>query len=320
MTSPVFARSMRALAVAVDLEDELAGLPVPQAFAKLYELSDKQDVLARIAGYAQGQLHGLKIQLGMPGMDFKAMDLKPEVESFLFHSLAAAMAHRYTSNVPQVHHWVPYSYTVRFAHHKTKRACDVHALDFARSPEGLIGARSDRDFAHGKDEAGNGFYHLAVEQFFSRIEATSGSYFHGLAAPNSVPTAHGLVAHMAFFLAQAVRNPHPKSHSFARRDIEGIVEGLMAECGRLDRVFLTVRHSPARLAFTPYVPTRVHRSADGTETLYLPLSPSWALLASSRPLATGEGHRIVAGARLAVVKHARRTGGIVFGVTHKQAR
>ena len=309
-----FTRSLQSLALKLDLEHELADLTPGDSFARLHKLADRASVAAELRAFSAGEITRLRT-LAKSGVAHST-HINRFVEELLFAHLVGSMAYRYTGPKPKIHHWLPVAYVKHFARglNGKGRACSVYQLTW-ESGEGMERQVADSHFTHGVDATGSGFYHLAMENFFSRLEEGYGTEFQNQGVKTT--DMFSLISFAAFFVVQSVRNPHPE-HQFTLRTIEGTVTALGAQLEALPPVTARAVEAPKGkpMTFTPYVPPRLRVLADGSLVMVFGLSSKGALTLSTRPLSVAAAQAAVADARRSMIAHARRSQTAVFGVRH----
>jgi hypothetical protein len=319
-----FNRHFRALEAALDIEGELTDSP-SKNFEKLYKMSAERVFAGHLTDYAMSRLGYLRSSTSrLHNQPIENMDIRHLVADLIFHQLVHGVAHRYSKSAPKVHHWLPVSYTRHFTpgplpkKGERLRRCEVQTLSFIAAGSAIAGSVNDRHFAHGVDEDGNGFYHLSMEYFFCKIESGAAEARDKISDKRSGGNEGFLYAALAsFFIVQSVRNPHPDSKQFSIRTIAGVIEALIEALDMVPEVFVSAPKVQFRMAFTPYVPARVRKLTDGVRVLVFPLATSQAFTISDAPIARRKARTIALDSNVAVIKHARRTGSMIFGVTHK---
>lgn len=319
-----FNRHFRALEAALDIEGELTDSP-SKNFEKLHKMSSDRVFAGHLTDYAMSRLGLLRSSSSrLHNQPIENMDIRHLVTDLIFHQLVHGMSHRYVKSAPKVHHWLPVSYTRHFTpgplpkKGERLRRCEVQTLSFIADGSAIAGTVNDRHFAHGVDEDGNGFYHLSMEYFFCKIESAAAEARDKISDKKSGGNEGFLYAALAaFFIVQSVRNPHPDSKQFSIRTIAGVIDALIEALDTLPEVFVSAPTVQFRMAFTPYVPVRVRKLIDGTRVLVFPLATRQVFTISNSPVARRSVRKIAFASNLAVIKHARRTRSMIFGVTHK---
>jgi hypothetical protein len=319
-----FNRHFRALEAALDIEGELTDSP-SENFEKLHKMSGDRVFAGHLTDYAMARLGYLRSSSSrLHNQPIENMDIRHLVADLIFHQLVHGVAHRYSKGAPKVHHWLPVSYTRHFTpgplpkKGERLRRCEVQTLSFISDGSAIAGSVNDRHFAHGVDEDGHGFYHLSMEYFFCKIESGAAEARDKVSDKRSGGNEGYLYAALAsFFIVQSVRNPHPDSKQFSIRTIAGVIDALIAALDTIPKIFVSAPKVQFRMAFTPYVPARVRKLTDGILVLIFPLATSQAFTISDAPIARRKARTIAHDSNIAVIRHARRTGSMIFGVTHK---
>jgi hypothetical protein len=319
-----FNRHFRALEAALDIEGELTGTS-SEKFEQLHKLSNNKIFAGYLTDYAGAKLAYLRGSTSrLHNQAIENMNIADLVTDLIFHQLIHGVSYRYSKSEPKVHHWLPVSYTRHFTpgpkpkRGERLRRCDIQTLKFIHDGTAIAGTVNDRHFAHGVDEEGNGFYHLSVEYFFCRIEAGAAEARDKTSEKNAGGNESYLYAALAaFFIVQSVRNPHPDSKQFSIRTISGVIDALIEALDNLPKIFVSAPKTHFRMAFTPYVPTRIRKLADGNTVFAFPLASHQAFTIAEVPITRKTARVIAQHSNDAVIKHARRTGSTIFGVTHK---
>lgn len=319
-----FNRHFRALEAAMDIEGELTGT-ISENFEKLHEICQNRTFAGKLTDYATSRLAFLRNHtVRAHNQPIENMDISHLVADLIFHQLSAAVAHRYMRGAPKVHHWLPVSYTRHFTpgavpkKGERLRRCEIQALSFTNDGESIESTVNDRHFAHGVDADGKGFYHLNVEYFFCKIESSAAEAREKVSDKKSGGNEGFLYAALAsFFIVQSVRNPHPDSKQFSIRTIAGVIDALLEGLESIPKIFVSAPKMQGRMAFTPYVPTRVRKMADGNVVFAFPLASNQAFTISEVPIARKKARTLAHASNQAVIKHAKRSGTMIFGVGHK---
>lgn len=319
-----FNRHFRALEAAMDIEGELTGT-ISENFEKLHKISCNRIFSGHLIDYACSRLAFLRNSAGrLHNQPIENMDISDLVADLIFHQLVHGVAYRYPKASPKVHHWLPISYTRHFApgavpkKGERLRRCEIQTLRFIPDGSAIAGTVNDRHFAHGVDADGNGFYHLNVEYFFCKIESAAAEARDKISDKRSGGNEGFLYAALAsFFIVQSVRNPHPDSKQFSIRTIAGVIDALMEALENVPKIFVSAPKVGFRMAFTPYVPARIRKLVDGNRVLAFPLASNQAFTIADAPIGRKKARAIAHDSNHAVIKHAQRTGSMIFGVAHK---
>lgn len=319
-----FNRHFRALEAALDIEGQLTGT-ISENFEKLHEISHNRVFAGHLTDYSNSRLAFLRNStVRAHNQPIENMDIARLVADLVFHHLAGAVAHRYTRSSPKVHHWLPVSYTRHFTpgavpkKGERLRRCEIQALTFTHDGESIESTVNDRHFAHGVDADGKGFYHLNVEYFFCKIESSAAEAREKITDKKSGGNEGFLYSALAsFFIVQSVRNPHPDSKQFSIRTIAGVIDALMEALDSVPKIFVSAPRVQHRMAFTPYVPTRVRKMANGSVVFAFPMASNQVFTIASASLSRKKARAVAHASNSAVIKHARRTGSMIFGVGHK---
>lgn len=324
-----FRRHFRGLEAVLKIEGTLTEDTSTNFDILLQMCTADRDFAKRLSEYGGFRTQLLRNHCGDLHIRTKSkLEISTQVIDLIFHALVSSVGYRYPKiNVPKVHHWLPISYTRAFAITKApvpgsrKRSCSIQGLTFTHEGESIEKSVSDSHFAHGVDADGNGFYNLNAEYFFCKIESKFAESRQRAFHKDNRQKAKGKdifpnVCLTAFFIVQSVRNPHPDSAQFSIRSFNGVVEGLIAALEQVPTIYTMLASTNSRMAFTPYVPTRILRMTDGNRALIFPVGPHQALIVSDQQMIGRDVRKLAEGSNAAVISHARRNGSMVFGIGH----
>lgn len=321
-----FDRHFRSIEAALDIEGVLPG-DSAKNFELLHKLCSNPEKAAEIRAYGIARLHFIRSKAVTKGNEgTHEVELAKLVAEFIFHNLVVAVAYRYSDCEPKKHHWLPVSYTRVFSVQQPQKAgenrrrCSIRSITFTHDGEPIERSVNDLHFAHGVDSEGRGFYHLNMEHFFCRMESSMAEARDKGKRNKATGDLFPNVATAAFFVVQSVRNPHPSTKQFSLRTINGIVNGLMSAIDSLTEAYTHFVTTPVRMAFTPYVPTRILNCSDGTRAMTFPVGPNRAFIITNKIISSASARDIAIRGNRAVIQNARRTGTVIFGLNHKDLR
>lgn len=239
-------------------------------------------------------------------------DFMETLQRFLVIQLLVAATHRYGSNAPALHHWVPLCYLKNFTrglNASAQRSQVVPGLRFLTNGVVERVSVADSQFAHGSSVKEGGYYELKAEYFFSIIESAYSATISSRIAGKS--REMGKIYATAMLLVQAIRAP--RNGSFELRGFREIVDYLEILVDGLEGTHVYLQSSNEPLAFSTHVPTRSRRVKGGI-VAYFPLSSDIALLVSSRDLDVSERLEMIEKSQQATISYARRTGETIYGI------
>lgn len=298
-----FNQKLNALSAALDIT--LNGDTAAQRFQSLHTITRNKVMSSKVEAYARFIKDTLIANFAgiTEGDD---TNIKPHVQSMLFYTLVNGMAHIYPkNNYPKTHHWLPVTYMKPFGIKAYKGARAVVPATCFTSSGVLSVTVNDIEFAHNRDKG----YDLAIEAFFNQIET---AYTHFRHTHTDDPSA--VVAVAAFAISQSVRNPHPKA-GFIAKDIVGVVDALLDNLDKTERMFAHFINNNHRLPISPYTPMKIRQFADGNRAFMLPILPQTGfVLSSKKPLTQGQVRVVSDHYREGIMKDAQRNYGVVFGM------
>lgn len=317
-----FNRHFRALEAALNIENTLVA-DAATNIEQLYASCEDPIFANRVRSYGLTRLQFLRnCAVKTSSLEINEIDLSDYVIEYIFHNLIVATSWRYGKmDIPKKHHWLPVSYTRVFSISSPKtegvnsRRCNVKCISFSAEGDAIERNVNDLYFAHGCDSKGNGFYHLMMEYFFGRIESMQAEARDKRKKKTvNEDDIFPNVAIAAFFAVQSVRNPHPSTAQFSLRTISGIVNGLIKALEEIPEVYTNYIITQTKMAFTPFVPTRILNQSNGTRAMTFAMAPHRAFIITNRPVSREAAREIAFGSNRAVIRHARRSGSKIFGL------
>lgn len=283
---------------------------VPARFASINRLCSNREISSEVMAYSAyiNSLNKSRVSR------YTGSDLKEFVITNMFVSLARGMAGLLTGNDPKVHHWVPVAFLRGYEINDTVKPKKVRT----RIPAVVTNSHArdlnvfvdDAEFTHNVDSQNNGYYDMAIEFFFSKIESAFSMSKHKRACEYS---KYDLVTLATFFVAQSVRNPHP-SAGFTDGSINSIVYEIISNLNHFDEMHLSVTKMYAA-PFTPYMPTRVRRLVGGRSIICFPFDAN-SMLSMSNGIVSAQEVRVASEAHTRyIISSARKTNGIIYGLT-----
>lgn len=239
-------------------------------------------------------------------------DFLESLQRFLAIQLLVAATHRYGSNAPALHHWIPLCYLKNFTrglNEGGQRSQVVPGLRFLVNGVVERIKVADSRFAHTEAAKTGGYYELKAEYFFSIVEGAYSSTISSRLAGKS--REMGKIYATAMLLVQSLRAP--QEGSFTLRGFREIVEHLEIIVDGLEGKHVYLQSSNEPLAFSTHVPTRSRRVKGGIVS-YFPMSSDVALLLSSRELEVDERLEMIKKSQQATIAYARRTGEAIYGI------
>lgn len=211
-----------------------------------------------------------------------------------------------SENTPTIHHWVPRCYISRFERLNESKKGDLIFVE-QRHSHGRITRRQLKDshFVHGVDENGKGFYDNDLEMFFGYLENRYAFEMDKI-EDGREHTPMTLTILAGFLVMQSIR-----AVNMVAQSLHDFVDEIVSVLDSLDSAHLSIGSVESPQGFLPYNPTRIVESK-GIRSYVFPLSSNLSLLMSDSKIEDSDC--VSERARVNVLKHLQRTGGVMYGV------
>jgi hypothetical protein len=250
------------------------------------------------------------------------VDYFHEVIEYIFHTLCFSIANRYPEgSTPKIHHWLPLSYVKQFsASSRARKERAVNSVTFSKNKRPFHEVISDKRFAHKKNTEGNGFYHLAIEYFFSIIESQIGTVRSKIATNGKYPANFSSVVTASFFISQIVRTPSMNPAKDAPRSIDEIVNALIEEIEKFKKIhcIFAIPQNRKKLVFAPEIPQSFKVLPNGIRIMYFPFASNRGFVITDRVILNNAAIQIVEESNISLVKRAKKRGATIYGVDTQQ--
>lgn len=222
------------------------------------------------------------------------------------HAVLAALQFSNNKHEAKIHHWVPASYVRRFsvdidAPATERRKARVWELEVSGAGRQIVESQS---FAH-QPIGDSGFYTLASELFFSRIEGDASETVAGVQDGKYQRYQHLSAA--AMMLVHEVRAPKSLPIKiFKRPTFRQVINDMGKRIDSLENLYVYFDQPNERLPFTTFRTIRRRELVNGQMAWYFPLAPHIAVIASERGLSYRKRAAVVKAGRAGAIALARR--------------
>lgn len=235
------------------------------------------------------------------------------------HAVLAALQFSNNKQEAKIHHWVPASYVRRFsvdinAPATERRKGRVWELEVSGVGRRIVESQS---FAH-QPIGDSGFYTLASELFFSRIEGDASETVAGFQDGKYQRYQHLSAA--AMMLVHEVRAPKSLPIKiFKRPTFRQIINDMGKRIDSLENLYVYFDQPNERLPFTTFRTIRRRELVNGQIAWYFPLAPHIAVIASERGLSYRKRAAVVKAGRAGAIAMARRNKDVaLYGLTPEE--